>query len=79
MHLGTHQWVSAKHVDDDLAEFTHRAKRQWLEACLFDRHVVAALDSKALTYKQSTTGVTYRIRNKITFGSDAPRCQASCL
>ena len=58
MILGTHHWVSHKHVDDYLAEFTYRANRRWLEASLFDRLVVAALDSKAVTYKELTTGAT---------------------
>ena len=30
----------------------------WLEASLFDRLVVAALDSKAVTYNELTTGAT---------------------
>ena len=30
MILGTHHWVSHKHVDDYLAEFTYRATRRWL-------------------------------------------------
>ncbi len=58
MILGTHHWVSHKHVDDYLAEFTYRTNRRWLEASLFDRLVVAALDSKAVTYKELTTGAT---------------------
>jgi hypothetical protein len=58
MILGTHHWVSHKHVDDYLAEFTYRANRRWLEANLFDRLVIAALDSKAVTYKDLTTGAT---------------------
>jgi hypothetical protein len=58
MVLGTYHWVSAKHLDDYLAEFTYRANRRWQEANLFDRLVVAALDSKAVTYKELTTGAT---------------------
>ena len=58
MILGTHHWVSHKHVDDYLAEFTYRANRRWLEANLFDRLIVAALDGKAVTYKELTTGAT---------------------
>ena len=58
MILGTYHWVSAKHVDDYLAEFTYRANRRWLEANLFDRLVVAALNSKAVTYKDLTAGAT---------------------
>ena len=58
MILGTHHWVSPKHVDDYLAEFTYRANRRWLEAGLFDRLVVAALSCKAVTYKDLTTGAT---------------------
>ncbi len=58
MILGTHHWVSHKHVDDYLAEFAYRANRRWLEANLFDRLVVAALDSKAVTYKDLTAGAT---------------------
>jgi hypothetical protein len=41
MILGTHHWVSPKHVDDYLAEFTYRANRRWLEANLFDRLIQA--------------------------------------
>ena len=58
MILGTHHWVSHRHLDDYLAEFTYRANRRWLEANLFDRLVIAALDSKAPTYKELTTGAT---------------------
>lgn len=58
MILGTHHWVSAKRVDDYLAEFTYRANRRWLEANLLDRLVVGALDSKTVAYKQLTTGAT---------------------
>jgi len=58
MILGTHHWVSRKHVDDDLAEFSYRANRRWLEANLFDRLIVAALGSKAVTYKELTAGAT---------------------
>jgi len=58
MILGTYHWVSAKHVDDYLAEFTYRANRRWMEADLFDRLVAAALDSKAATYQELTTGAT---------------------
>jgi hypothetical protein len=58
MILGTYHWVSAKHVDDYLAEFTYRANRRWLEANLFDRLIAAALNSKAITYKELTTGAT---------------------
>ena len=58
MILGTHHWVSHKHVDDYLAEFTYRANRRWLEANLFDRLIVAALGTKAVTYKELTAGVT---------------------
>ena len=58
MILGTYHWVSHRHVDDYLAEFTYRANRRWLEADLFDRLVVAALGSKAITYKQLTAGAT---------------------
>ena len=58
MILGTYHWVSHKHVDDYLAEFTYRTNRRWREANLFDRLIVAALDSKAVTYKELTTGVT---------------------
>ena len=55
MILGTHHWVSPKHLDDYLAEFTYRTNRRWLEANLFDRLVVAALDTKAITYKLEST------------------------
>ena len=58
MILGTHHWVSHKHVDDYLAEFAYRANRRWLEASLFDRLVVAALSCKAVTCKELTTGAT---------------------
>jgi transposase-like protein len=58
MILGTHHWVSSKHVDDYLAEFTYRANRRWLEASLFDRLIEAALGCKAITCKALTTGVT---------------------
>ena len=58
MILGTHHWVSHRHADDYLAEFTCRANRRWLEATLFDRLVVAALDTKAVNYKELTAGVT---------------------
>ncbi len=58
MILGTHHWVSHKHVDDYLAEFTYRANRRWLEANLFGRLIVAALDGKAVTYKELTAGAT---------------------
>ncbi len=56
--LGTHHWVSHKHGDDYLAEFTFRAIRRRLKANLFDRLIVAALDGKAVTYKELTTGAT---------------------
>ena len=56
MILGTHHWVSPKHVDDYLAEFAYRANRRWQEANLFDRLVQAALGCKAVTYKLLTTG-----------------------
>ena len=58
MILGTHHWVSHRHVDNYLAEFTYRANRRWLEADLFDRLVVAALGTKAVTYKDLTAGAT---------------------
>jgi len=58
MILGTYHWVSPKHLDDYLAEFTYRANRRWIEADLFDRLVAAALGSKAITYKELTTGAT---------------------
>ena len=61
MILGTHHWISRNHVDDDLAEFPYRASRPRLEGSLFHRLVVAALDSKAVTYKALTAGATYRI------------------
>jgi hypothetical protein len=41
-----------------LAEFTLLASRRWLEANLFDGLVVAALDGKAVTCKELTTGAT---------------------
>ena len=56
MLLGTYHSVSAKHLDDYLAEFTYRANRRWMEATLFDRLVVAAIDSKAVTYKELLAG-----------------------
>ena len=58
MILGTHHWMSSTHLDDYLAEFTYRANRRWLEANLFDRLVAAALDGKAVTYKELITGAT---------------------
>ncbi|MBI1825132.1 MAG: IS1595 family transposase, partial [Planctomycetes bacterium] len=41
-----------------LAEFTYRANRRWIEASLFDRLIVAALDTKAVTCKELTAGAT---------------------
>ena len=56
MILGTHHWVSDKHVDEYLAEFSWRTNRRWLEASLFDRLLIAALDTKAVTCKELTAG-----------------------
>ncbi len=56
MLLGTYHSVSAQHLDDYLAEFTYRANRRWMEGTLFDRLVVAAIDSKAVTYKELLAG-----------------------
>lgn len=58
MILGTYHWVSAKHVDAYLAEFVYRANRRWSEAGLFDRLIAAALNTKASTYNDLTTGAT---------------------
>lgn len=56
MILGTHHSVSPKHLADYLAEFAYRANRRWTEAGLFDRLLVAAVNDKAVTYKQLVTG-----------------------
>ena len=56
MILGTYHSVSPKHLDRYLAAFTYRANRRWMEAKLFDRLVIAAVDAKPLTFKQLTTG-----------------------
>lgn len=56
MILGTHHWVSARHVDDYLAEFSYRNNRRWQEANLFDHLIAAALECKAVTGKELTTG-----------------------
>ncbi len=56
MILGTYHSVSPKHLDAYLAEFTYRANRRWMEASLFDRLVVAALNAKPLSYRQLVTG-----------------------
>lgn len=56
MILGTYHSVSLKHLDDYLAEFTYRANRRWMEATLFDRLLIAAVNGKPLTYRQLVTG-----------------------
>jgi ISXO2-like transposase domain len=56
IRLGTYHSVSAQHLDDYLAEFTYRANRRWMEGTLFDRLVVAAIDSKAVMYKELLAG-----------------------
>jgi len=56
MILGTYHHVKPKHLDRYLAEFTYRANRRWREESLFDRLLVAAVGSKAVTYKQLVTG-----------------------
>jgi len=56
MILGTYHSVSPKHLDRYLAAFTYRANRRWMEAKLFDRPVIAAVDAKPLTFKELTTG-----------------------
>jgi hypothetical protein len=58
MLLGTHHHVSPKHLADYLAEFAYRANRRWMEARLFDRLLVAAVNSKAVTYRQLITGAS---------------------
>ena len=58
MILGTYHSVSPKHLDSYLAEFNYRANRRWLEASLFDRLIVAAVNSKTVTYKELVTGVS---------------------
>lgn len=58
MIQGTHHWVSSKHVDGYLAEFSYRCNRRWIEATLFDRLVVASLDSKAVTNKELVAGAS---------------------
>ncbi len=58
MILGTHHHVSPKHLAHYLAEFTYRANRRWMEANLFDRLLVAAVNDKAVTYRQLTTGAS---------------------
>ncbi len=56
MILGTYHSVSAKHLDDYLAEFTYRANHRWLEAKLFERLVVAAVAAKPITCRQLIAG-----------------------
>ncbi len=56
--FATDDWLSHKHVDDYLAEFTHGTGRRRLEANLFDGLVVATLSCRAVTYKESTTQAT---------------------
>ena len=56
MLLGTYHSVAPKHLDQYLAEFAYRANRRWMEACLFDRLVVAAVFGKPVTYRQLVTG-----------------------
>ena len=56
MILGTYHSVSAKHLNRYLAAFVYRANRRWMEANLFDRLVIAALEGKPLTFGQLTTG-----------------------
>ena len=56
MILGTYHSVSPKHLDNYLAEFTYRANRRWMEADLFDRLLVAAVNAKPINYRQLTTG-----------------------
>ena len=56
MILGTYHHVKAKHLDQYLAEFTYRANRRWREESLFDRLLIAALGTKAVTYRQLVTG-----------------------
>ena len=56
MILGTYHSVSPKHLDRYLAAFTYRANRRWMEAKLFDRLVIAAINAKPLTFKDLTTG-----------------------
>lgn len=40
----------------------YRVIRRWLEACLFDRLLRAAVAMKALMYRGSATGATWRFR-----------------
>jgi hypothetical protein len=56
MILGTYHSVSPKHLDNYLAEFTYRANRRWMEANLFDRLLIAAVNAKPMNYRQLVTG-----------------------
>ena len=56
MILGTYHSVSPKHLNRYWAAFTYRANRRWMEANLFDRLVLAAVDAKPLTCKELITG-----------------------
>ena len=56
MILGTYHSVSPKHLAHYLAEFAYRANRRWIEANLFDRLLIAAVNDKAVTYKQLVAG-----------------------
>lgn len=56
MLLGTYHSVSPKHLDRYLAAFMYRANRRWMEANLFDRLVLAAVDAKPLTLKELIAG-----------------------
>jgi len=49
---GTYHRVSPKHLDRNLAAFTHRANRRWMEANLIDRLVRAAVGANPLTFKE---------------------------
>ncbi len=56
--LGTYHSVSPKHLDNYLSEFCYRTNRRRLEANLFDRLVIAAVGSKAVTYRELVTGAS---------------------
>ena len=47
-----------KHLDNCLSEFGYRTHRRWMEAKLFDRLIQAALDSEAVTNRESVAGVS---------------------
>ena len=56
--LGTYHSVSPKHLDNYLSAFCYRTNRRGMEAKLFDRLLVAAVGSKAVTYRELVTGAS---------------------